>query len=432
MKTNIYSIVAAGALLLGLTSCDGRFDYGQEGEGNLSLGSMNVTNDDAVKLIKNEKSRANDVDLSEYIVKIFESTDEYTPYKTYTYGTMPEVVALPKGDYILSVESHKVQKAEWSKPYFVGSKSFTINAGKITNVGNVVCEFASIKVTVIFDEKLVEAMGNKKDDTKVTIVANEDGSLDFAVNETRAGYFQALPTSNTMVVTFDGYIYGAKTTERIILTDVAAKQHRIITFTTRENPDIPSQTGSVNPSGISLDVSMTTEDINGTVTVEEDLLSGDHKRPGDDEEPNDDPINPPTPPTPVTEAATFTSSTLSLGADKPNTSIPATSVVNIDCPKGFKNLLVNIITTSDNFRASVSELMPMEFDLATVEDPTKSNLASIGLPVGDEVVGKTNVDFNITDLAPLLGGFAGTHTFKLSVTDQEGNTSILELVFVVK
>lgn len=422
MKTNIFNIIAAGALMVGASSCDGRWTPPTEAEGSVALGSMTVTNDDAEKLIKNEQSRAEEP-VSNYIVTMSKDGDT-APYKQWTYSAMPEVVTLPAGNYVVDVISHEVQKAEWERPYFAGSKKFTVEAGRITDIGEVVCKFSSIKVTVQFSNDLRRVMGP---DCKVTVLANDQGSLEYTADTDKAGYFEALKGSNTMVVTFNGSLSGTPTSGQFTFNDAEAGQHRIITFKTKNNPDIPEQSGTIDPSeGVSIDASMSNQDIDGNIETEESLIAG-YIRPGGAETPKD-----PVGPTPGGDpAATFTSSTLSLGADKPNTSIPATSIVNIDCPKGFANLLVEIVTTNDNFAASVGELMPMTFDLATVDGDTKISLESIGLPTGDAVVGKTNVDFNITDLAPLLEAFPGTHTFKLSVTDAEGGKSSLELVFVI-
>ncbi|MDE6287634.1 MAG: DUF4493 domain-containing protein, partial [Muribaculaceae bacterium] len=68
--------------------------------------------------------------------------------RTYKYGSMPEVVSLPVGSYTVSVKSHEIKPAEFDAPYYEGSADFSIEAGKITEIGTILCKFKSIKVTI--------------------------------------------------------------------------------------------------------------------------------------------------------------------------------------------------------------------------------------------------------------------------------------------
>lgn len=138
----------------------------------------------------------------------------------------------------MKVESHKVQKAEWSKPYYLGSKDFKVEKSKITTVGVVTAAFSSLKVTVKFDDNLKRVLG---DDVKVTVIANDNGSLDFTADETRSGYFEVLENSNSMVAHFEGTVNGVYFEEDTPFTDVVPGQHRIITYKAKGNPDIPGQ-----------------------------------------------------------------------------------------------------------------------------------------------------------------------------------------------
>ena len=131
MKSNILTCAAIAAAMMA-TSCDDNWTPALGDDGQLDLSSVSVINDDATKLVKNEQSRA-DVDLSDYVVEIFKS-GETTPTNTWAYGSMPEVVTLAAGDYSINVKSHEVAKAEWERPYFTGSQTFSIATGKITQV----------------------------------------------------------------------------------------------------------------------------------------------------------------------------------------------------------------------------------------------------------------------------------------------------------
>lgn len=427
MKSNIFNILGAGCLMFAMTSCDGAWTPPSPAEGELALGAMDVKNDDAVKLIENDMSRASsDAEIQNYKVSISKK-GENTPLYTYTYSEMPEVVTLNVGEYTVSVKSHDVQKAEWDKPYFIGSRDFSITSGKITEVEEIVCKFSSIKVTITYSDELKSMLT----EATVNVKANDLGVLDFTLGETRAGYFEALEGSTTMIVTFNGVLNGTAITKSVNLTNVAAGQHRIINFGAKTIPPVPEQTGTVDPGGITVDADMIIEDIDGNQTVEEDII-GNIKNPWD---PGKDPDEP-TPPTPSDEAATFESTTLNLigfnnPADPKYNSEPGTAAVTIKCPEGFANLKVNIETTNAGFKETVGSMLPLEFDLAYPPADNAEAIASLGFPIGNDVIGKTEVTFDISMFVPLLANedFAGEHTFTLNVTDSKGNSSKVALAF---
>lgn len=426
MNTKILSILSAGAIAVASTSCDGEWTPpAAGGEGTAALSSMTVKNDDAEKIIRNSASRADATDFSSYKVEIAKKGDA-APYKTWTYSEMPEVVTLPAGEYTLAVKSHEVEKQAWDTPYFLGNAAFTITAGEITNIGEVTCSFSSIRVTVNFADDLVKLMSP---DAKVTVVANDEGTLDFTAGETRSGYFEALENSNTMVVTFTGSIDGVATTQDIPVTDVRKGNHYIFTFKTKNNPDIPDQAGTIDPNtGIGLDASMTGEDVDGNITVEEDLLDSSD-RPGK-EDPIEDPDKPDVPPT--EETIVFTPSD-GMSFDKVNEIVDGnTYAMTVTSKEPIENFKVSIESTNQDFIGSASEMMPMNFDLAHLDETTAGNLSSIGFYVNDQVLGKNEVPFDITELVPLLGAFQGTHTFTIEVVDNTGKKVSRTLTFIAR
>ena len=440
MKTNIYSILAVGALVLGLSSCDEGIEQGGKGEGNLALSDMTVVNDDAMKLIKNDQSRAVGAeDLAEYQIEILDEPDAAAPFKNFTYKNMPEIVPLPAGTYTVKVESQKLEEdAWWKKPYFMGTQEFTIEAGKISNVAEVVCHFEAIKVTVEFSDELL-AMTDAS--TTVTVeCGNHNTKLSFTksqIESGEAGFFKAIDASTTMAVEFNGKIDGAQTVETIALDDVAKKQHRIISFSTRQAPKKPQQEGTVNP-GISLNVSMITEELNGDITIEETILDSSD-RPGKEDPLPTDPDDPTKPDEPVTPpadpVATFTSATFNLdgvnAADEFGDG-NKDAKIHITCPKGFAHL--NVTIDSETLTADILSGVGLagQFDLAE-PGALEDGIAGLGLPVGAQVVGQTELDFDITQFMPLLGIYgAANHNFILDVEDKEGGKASLTLKIVTK
>ena len=433
MKNRIFNILLGSmALTAGLTSCHDDINIKptpEGGSGEVQLSSMSIDMSDAEKVVSSSASRAT-VDLNDFIVTI-SAEDAGTEPKTWRFGDMPEVFTLPAGNYTVDVESHKIAKAEWDKPYYKGSKEFTIEDSKITQIGVVTAKFSSLKVTVLFSDDLRKIMG---DDVKVTVKSNDSGELVYTPEETRAGYFEVIENSTTLIAHFEGTVDGVATVYDTPFTDVEAGQHRIITYKTKSGPSIPEQSGQIDPNGgILLDAEMSIVGINDNVTVDEDLLDSSD-RPGQEEKP-DEPNPPVGPDDPEVEhAATFEatdSPNLKLDAVNTVTDTFGNAIVTIKCPKGIKNLVVTINTDNPNFSSALSDLGLAEpFDLA-YPGSLESSLGEdgLGLAIGDQVIDQTEVPFNITQFVPMLQGFPGTHTFILSVTDNDNRLETLTLRF---
>ena len=361
------------------------------------------------------------VDLSDYIVTIYTATNAVAG--EWKYSEMPEVVPLAVGDYKVTVKSHNVEKAAWEKPYFLGTKAFSIQESKITDIGVIKCVLSNIKVSIRYDASLVPYLG---DDVKVVVVANDQGSLIYTKDETRAGYFEAIEGSSTIVTTLTGTVNGYSENVVNTYTDAQAGQHRIITFKLKgPNPVPPDETGTINPGeGINVDSDVVVDDINNNINPEEDVIPGD--RPG-----KEDPVDPGTDPDPGVDPITFTSETIDF--DGPNTPVDGTSyIVNIHSEATFAHLLVEIISESltDEMLRGVG--LAATFDLAYPGDLETALKDSFGFPVGNEVIGQTDVVFDITQFVPLLNIYQGTHQFKITATDANSVQVVKLLTFVVE
>lgn len=407
MKTFIKSVFAALLTLATLSSCDTNLQP-EATSGTLSLKSMGVEVDDAMNVV----SRANpQINLNNFIVRVSQTGG--IPQE-FVYGEMPEILTLPTGDYTVEVLSHQVMDAEWDKPLYTGSKTFTIEDKKITEIGVVTCKFSNLRISVKFSDKLKDLLG---DDVKVTVQANESGLLEFAADETRSGYFKVTEGSNTIIATLSGTIAGNYMTETRTFTDAAAGQHRIINYSLTPGPDIPEQTGDIEPGGISIDTTFDNVDLEGGVEVGEDPITGDD--PG-----KEDPVTPPGPgPIDDEPVATFTAvAPLDLDGVNDAATYSGDAIVKIHCPNGFAHLMVKI--DSEGLTEEVLEGVGLasSFDLA-YPGALEDGIAGLGFPYGKAVIDKTDVDFVITDFVPLLNIYSGSHNFIITVTDNK-NMSI--------
>lgn len=274
-----------------------------------------------------------------------------------------------------------------------------------------------------------------EDDCKVTVIANDEGRLEFGPEETRSGYFQAIEGSSTLIATFSGTIYGNYEEIRKVYTDVEAGQHRIITYSVKGgDPTIPDESGNIDiTDGITIDMSTIDESIEGNVATDEDVIDGD--RPGhEDPEDPDNPDNPDNPDDPKDEYFTFDTS-ISLTEVNPAVEGNDYSVV-IKSVNPLTNLKVKIESgyLTDEFLGSVG--LVTEFDLANLPADLEQTLGDpegFNFPVGDNVKGQTEVTFNLTPFIPLLNLSTtpnDIHKFHLTAVDDKGNEKTVVLTFI--
>ncbi len=455
MKTRIYSLLVALMSVVAFSACDD-WTPAEQGAypantGGVSRSKMDVTVNDEVTAI----GRAI-VDTSDYLVTVTEKgSDVIATYEgkpcSWTYSTMPQIFTLPVGDYTVRVRSHEPADAAWSEPYYEGSADFTVVNNNVTYIGTVTCDFASVKVEIRFSEELAKAMS---DDSHVDVVAGVAGtSLTWAANETRYGYFYPAEDNPTIIATFIGTVKGQTVSATKNVTDAKRGNYYIFSFSLNTgNPILPDESGDITgaDSGIKIDFEVIESNVNSTVRPGETPSTDPDKHPDTEEwpeEPDPGPETPDNPDEPKDEVIDFVgkfeiddpssdlfgkSSNLVLGEDGKNDPNAEVHVVRITVQNGISNLKVNISSDNDKFIGQAGEMLPMDFDLATVDEDLAASLASIGLPVRDEVVGKTKIDFDITGLAPLLSAFPGKHTFTITVIDAKGNTKSTSLIYVAE
>lgn len=419
MKNKSKYIFAFVAMALGLAGCSDDTWISQVGsEGTLSLMAMDVDVQTAEKLI----SRSDEsVDVSGFTVEIVRGDKTV---KSWIYSAMPEIISLPVGAYTAKVYSHSVEKQAWDKPYYLGLKEFEIEKDKITKIGTVICSFASIKVSIVYAGDLRPLLG---DDCKVTVTANDEGTLEYLASETRSGYFEALEEGNAVVATFTGTVDGNYYNVTTNYSNILPGTHLTITYSANENHTIiVDEFGNVESNGINVDSNATDINKGGNVDIEEEVIDNPGERPGTEVGEDPGPITPDNPDTPDDNSITFTSD---LSLEQPNSVNVESAVVLIHSDKGFAHLNVKIESDNQDFLSSAGELMPLEFDLATVTGETAENLESIDLPVGPYPADQTDINFDISALVPLLGAFPGTHSFGLTVVDNEGNEKSITLKF---
>lgn len=382
--------------------------------GQLSLASMKMEVDLKVDTVY-PQSRAG-VDVSNFLLTIKNSQGEQV--EQYTYSEMPEIISLPVGTYTVVASSAEAATNGFDVPFYTGStEQFTIKENELTEVSALTCRLANVMISVEYDEELRKLMG----EDVVTTVKIGDNSLDIPSSETRKAYLIAPASAGSMDITLKGTIDGESVTEVKRVDNVQAGQYNIIKYVLNSVDDgTNSNVGGNLNIAINIDSSMTSSDETVGVNPGEepgidDFPTDGGEEPGDgdgdggDESGSDQNM-------PTIEGTSFNKVPFDIDNDRLTISGAAELQVTIGAPNGIANLFVEIISET----LDVSEVgLPKSFDLAYPGENSDA-LSGLGFPVGDKVIGQTEVPFDISNFTILLPTFKGNHDFKIRVVDSKG------------
>lgn len=381
--------------------------------GQLSLASMKMEVDLKVDTVY-PQSRAG-VDVSNFLLTIKNSQGEQV--EQYTYSEMPEIISLPVGTYTVVASSAETATNGFDVPFYTGStEQFTIKENELTEVSALTCRLANVMISVEYDEELRKLMG----EDVVTTVKIGDNSLDIPSSETRKAYLIAPASAGSMDITLKGTIDGESVTEVARKDNVQAGQYHIIKNVLSLVNDGNNKVGGNVNIAINIDSSMTSSDETVGVNPGEepgidDFPTDGGEEPGDgdgdggDESGSDQNM-------PTIEGTSFNKVPFDIDNDRLTISGAAELQVTIGAPNGIANLFVEIISET----LDVSEVgLPKSFDLAYPGENSDA-LSGLGFPVGDKVIGQTEVPFDISNFTILLPTFKGNHDFKIRVVDSKG------------
>ena len=426
MKKTVYTIIAAA---IALTSCNTEvFITEKKGEMTLDLSCSSEYN------IVGTKAESDEDIINNLSVKIVRPADGWTKTFEPFSSIKGTVISLGSGNYTITASSPVKEDAAFDQPVYEGSTDFTVSTGQVTNV-SLICKVSNIKVSIQLTDNFVKELS----DYSIT-VTNGKGILKWEKNanqtdfkpvivegETlytgiKSGYFSVAPL--TIQVNGHRSLDNSSASTSYFINDPKAADHHILKLDA-------NVTGTLG--GISITIDNTVNDIENTVTVpgfEEIPVPGDEPQdPGTEEpgteEPGTDP-EPSTAPTLVWDAnPTFAPMAI-------NDAMNADLVVN--APEKIAQFKVKV--ESPNLTAAIqglttdgSDTMDLVNDAAMIEF-----LANLGIPTGENIVGKTTVNFFITDLVQMInmyGPEAGTqHHFILIVTDEKGQEMNKKVTFV--
>lgn len=383
-------------------------------KGELKLSSMKIGVDMDVDVVYLESRAESGVDLSNYIVTIY---DQYSQQVgQWTYSEMPEIVSLAVGTYTVEVKSAAEPTNGFDVPYYEGTATCEIKENQVTDVPAISCKLANMLFTVEYDESFQDKIS---EDVVTTITIGEN-SLQIPASESRKAYLIA-PDSETasMEVNLKGTIDGEVIDYSEHFDNVKSGVHNIIKY-----QFIPVSDGSVAGGAfsvsIAIDSSLTGSDESVSVNPGpepgiDDFPTGGGEEPGDgDGEQN----------MPTIVGSNFNGNPFDIENDVLNITGAATLKVEIIAPNGIAHLYVDIQSeTLDVTEVGLSN----SFDLAYPGD-LQEGLNGLGFPTGGEVIGKESTVFDISKFTVFLLTFSGDHNFVIHVVDQQN----LEVTKVLK
>lgn len=387
------------ALTIGLVGCErDKIGYGdKEGAtGTLSFMQFGVETSTDIEII----SRAATSATYNYVIRIFDANGDQVG-SDYIYGQMPESIVLTTGTYSMKIQSQsQIPSAEFEAPVYGATvENIVIEEDQTTDLGVITCKLINIKVSVGYNEAMWAVLG---DDANV-LVEIGDGALNFAKGESQNGYFAAPEVSNAMTVKFAGTVDGNYATMTRAFTDVKAGQWRKINFIMTVNEEGDATFDVVVEDWCD------EKELANNIEVSEEVIGPDPDA-GEGEEENPD-----------------APKVIYKGGSVPTSPIVITDGMElgftISAPKGIAGLSVDIASDNADFNNDVLSMGISPIDLVNPSEAQISICDMFGLPYGANLVGQTETAFDLSGAVTPLLGFPGTHSFTLTITDAEGNST---------
>lgn len=413
MKKNIIIAIASAAMVL-LASCQKTPISSDKGLGYLSFSEFSLGLDETVDT-KATPAGGN------YAISIVDVDGNVVIKKTYNeVKENDNKISIPAGNYTLvaSSSSEEVPVAAFEQPVYGVSKEFTILAGMETSIGELVCTLVQCKVTVAYSDDFLKMVTG---DCSTTVALDPDMPLEYALNADKtydqsAGYFAV--TGNTMTVIFKGNIEGSSKSMTKVFSNIAPKQWRQIKF-------VPKVDEEGNATfDIVIDDLISDETLNNTVGAEEDVVGED-------------------PDAPKGDGGIALMPDYEGGCDEEITDLENILIVPVDVrdmqirfravvPNGVKKFTVNIDSDNAAFLKAVDAANARDLDLISPSEENGIIFDVVPFPHGEELVGQTDISFNLDAAQDAITIYPGRHTFQMNIVDQTGCRNQIPVVMVVE
>lgn len=415
MKTFTKFLSLTAILAMVLCSCNkdnptyvGNDPEGKENMGYLALGGLNASvmvdteNSDSSENVADAlATRA--VNINAFTVVITDATG--AKVAEYLYSELPaEPIALYAGTYTVSLSSGSMTAgAAFEEPIYAAEKEVVITRKQTTTVSDIVCKLANIKVTVAYSADVLEQLDT---DYSTMNVALGESALTYEIDETRAGYFEAVAQENTLDLTFTCRYKNSD--KDIIMTNkiekVKAAQWRKI------NVVIQHASDGTATIGIVCDTWTYDEEVtfDTSVMLMEEVLVDDTDLPE------------------IVWEGHNLAETFELTDEMFDADGNFTSSINIDitAKSAIQSIVVKASSDNADFTTAYSEIMPLEADICS-GDVSNAILKMMGYPT--DAKGATSTRIKFASQADMLKSYEGTHSFEITVTDANGGKSVATL-----
>ncbi len=411
-KFIFYSLCAVVALA---ASCQKTPVANPKGNGTLYLGSLDLSLDEALVTKASEAS-------GDYIVSILDSEGKEVNRTIYAdIKANDNRLTLSAGTYTLSASSYdkELPYAEFENPVYGASREFTITAGQVTTLGELTCTLLQCKVTVSYSEEFLESVTGEG---KTTVSLKAGYPLEYTLNadgsyEQRAGYFAV--DGNTLEVVFQGNIDGQSKKMTKAFTGIAPKQWRQIKFVQKKN-----EQGDATFDIVINDL-ISDETLNNVVQADQEPVIGDD------------------PDAPKGDGGITLYPDYDAGCDAQITDLTNLLIVpeserkmsiklKAEIPNGIKKFNVAITTDNEKFASAVAVADATNLDLINPSATNEVIFTVVPFPHGQQLLGMTEVDFDLSNAQNAILNYKGHHTFTMNIVDQTGCRNSIVVVMVVE
>ncbi len=409
------TLLLAATMATGCVDDDIRYPNEDNGSsdniGYLSLSGLNVDVLSDTEIISGSgsaKATRAEVNVGNFTVEIIDSKG--VKLHSFKYADCPtDPITLDVGHYTLNVYSEEIPMLAWENPTYGATKEFQINRLQETAIGKVICKLSNIKVSVEYSSDIAEILA---DDTKVNIALGENNA-DFSFTENRAAYFKAVNETNTLNLTITGSFREVEEGESSNfemtskIGNVKAGQWRKITIIVEH----------ANDGNIDISVKVENWVFDETITVETSSSLVESVIPDEEDSKYapkiiwvDNDID-----TPLTI-------TDSMFDEYGECKTPIR--INVSAVNLLAGLKVDISSTNSEFMSSLtSSGFSSSVDMCN-PGVAAGILGALGYPTGSSILGKESVTFNMQAQMKQLKEFNGTHTFRITATDEKGLETI--------
>lgn len=418
-----FMLLTLSAAMMLFASCQKSPIENVKGNGFLSFSSFSLELDETVI------TKAPEAAGGQYVLRILDK-DGVQIGESIKYADVlnnNNRISLPQGEYILEACStdQAVPNSAWENPIYGVSKAFTITAGQETQMGALTCTLLQCKVSVGYsDEFLAKVTG----ECKTTVTLKAGYPLEYAMDankkyEKRNGYFAV--EGNTLEVEFKGNFDGQNARMKKSFSGIAPKQWRQIKFILKKNEE------GTATFDIEINPLVSDEVLNDSIEADNEIALG------------------PDPDQPLGDGGITLFPDYEAGCDEEITDLSNILIVPMDeramaikfktvVPNGILKFNVTITTDNTKFLNAVAAAVNMDqngnyvLDLINPEAKNAAIFQVVPFKNGPELLGMTEVDFDLSNAQGAILNYAGRHTFTMFIQDSTGCVNTIPVTMVVE